>query len=120
MPIIARRPLLTSARSDFSFCSGVIFLVKPTGSQRLRGTGDSPHISRKPTKPMICSLAADGSASHWSPGPPAAEMSEKVIVSMPGFMPRTGAWSAHGKQTPLDWSAGHRHDHLLGHLRGGR
>merc|ERR1719379_637021 len=39
MPIMARRPLLTSASSAFSLRSGVILLVKPKGSHRLRGTG---------------------------------------------------------------------------------
>merc|ERR1712037_687103 len=37
--IIARRPLLTSARSAFSLRSGVILEVKPNGSHRLSGTG---------------------------------------------------------------------------------
>jgi len=32
-PIIASRPLLTSAMSFFSFCSAVSDLVKPNGSQ---------------------------------------------------------------------------------------
>ena len=40
-------------------------------------TEASPHISRKPTAQMIWALAAAGSASHWSAGPPAAEMSAK-------------------------------------------
>merc|ERR1719453_1665477 len=39
MPIIARRPLLISARRAFSLRSGVILAVKPKGSHKLRGTG---------------------------------------------------------------------------------
>ena len=39
MPIIARRPLLISARSAFSLRSGVRFFVKPKGSHRSSGTG---------------------------------------------------------------------------------
>ena len=39
MPIMARRPLLISATRDFSFFSADIFLVKPKGSHRSRGTG---------------------------------------------------------------------------------
>ena len=38
-PIIARRPLLISARSAFSLRSGVILAVKPKGSHRFSGTG---------------------------------------------------------------------------------
>ena len=38
------------------------------------------HISRKPTTQRICTFAAVGSASHWSAGEPAAEMSPKLIA----------------------------------------
>ena len=38
-PIIARRPLLTSALSLVAFCSSDSFLVKPNGSKRLSGAG---------------------------------------------------------------------------------
>ena len=40
----------------------------------------SPCISRKPTTQPICTLAAVGSASHMSPGAPAAEMSAKEMA----------------------------------------
>merc|ERR1719478_1476819 len=39
MPSIARRPLLISARSDFSFCWGDILLCRPKGSKSSSGTG---------------------------------------------------------------------------------
>merc|ERR1740138_987143 len=39
MPIIARRPLLISARRDFSFASGDIFDCRPKGSKSSSGTG---------------------------------------------------------------------------------
>ena len=38
-PIIARRPLFTSATSFFAFASSERFLVKPNGSNRLSGHG---------------------------------------------------------------------------------
>ena len=38
-PIMAKRPLFTSAFSFFAFCSSVSFLVYPNGSQRLSGDG---------------------------------------------------------------------------------
>ena len=50
MPIIARRPLFTSARSAFSLRSGVIFEVKPKGSHRLSGTGCGRLTSEKAGK----------------------------------------------------------------------
>ena len=48
---------------------------------------------RAPTKQRICAFAAVGSASHWSGGLPAAEMSPKVVVPV----------SDHGKQMPFAW-----------------
>ena len=52
--------------------------------------------------PRIWSLAAEGSASHWSAGPPAAEMSAKLMVGT-SATPLIDAWRFHGKHTPLDW-----------------
>ena len=44
-------------------------------------TGESsPMASRKPTAQMIWIFDHVGSASHWSPGPPAAAMSAYLLV----------------------------------------
>jgi hypothetical protein len=55
-------------------------------------------------KTRICSLAAEGSASHWSAGPPAAEMSAKLMVGRLARLaePEIGPWRFHGKQMPFD------------------
>merc|ERR1719159_387396 len=38
-PIMARRPLLISVFNFWAFHSSLLFLLKPNGSYRLRGTG---------------------------------------------------------------------------------
>merc|ERR1712078_485971 len=38
-PIIARRPLLISVCSFFAFHSSLLFLLKPKGSYKFKGTG---------------------------------------------------------------------------------
>ena len=50
-PIIARRPLLTSASRLFAFFSGEAFLLKPRGSNRLSGSGCGQYCSLK--KPLV-------------------------------------------------------------------
>ena len=50
--------------------------------------------------PKICTLAEVGRASHWSAGPPAAEMSAYVTRGMP-WLNDVGICSAHGKWMPL-------------------
>ena len=50
----------------------------------------------------ICSLAAEGSASHWSPGPPAAEISANEIGLTPWNVARPCRF--HGQWMPADWT----------------
>merc|ERR1719327_1272546 len=73
MPIMARRPLLTSASSAFSLRSGVILLVKPKGSHRSAG-------------PPAAEMSAKEIAGSDDAGP----------------TPPKGPWMFHGKQIPLD------------------
>merc|ERR1719327_1503319 len=54
----------------------------------------------------IWTLAAVGSASHMSPGAPAAEMSAKEIAGRSDVteVHGSGAWMLHGKTMPLAWT----------------
>ena len=61
-PIMARRPLFTSAFSFFAFCSSVRFLVNLNGSHRLSGDGCTFALREEKPRLGVCAATVLASA----------------------------------------------------------